>query len=89
MKLSQLRILVAVADRENFSEAALDLEMSQSAVSHAIATLEDHLGVILFLRGRHGDRLTPVGKWQDANHHGLHASDRADGLGRSKKLGIT
>jgi len=62
MKLSQLRILVAVAERENFSEAALDLEMSQSAVSHAIATLEDHLGVVLFLRGRHGARLTPVGK---------------------------
>lgn len=62
MKLSQLRILVAVATRENFSEAALDLEMSQSAVSHAIATLEDHLGVVLFLRGRHGARLTSVGK---------------------------
>ena len=39
MKLSQLRILVAVADQENFSEAALRLEMSQSAVSHAIAAL--------------------------------------------------
>jgi DNA-binding transcriptional LysR family regulator len=62
MKLSQLRILVAVAEYENFSEAALQLEMSQSAVSHAIATLEDHLGVILFSRGRHGARLTPVGK---------------------------
>jgi DNA-binding transcriptional LysR family regulator len=62
MKLSQLRILVAVSDHENFTEAALQLEMSQSAVSHAIAALEDHLGVILFLRGRHGARLTPVGR---------------------------
>ncbi|PSB67302.1 LysR family transcriptional regulator, partial [filamentous cyanobacterium CCP1] len=62
MKLSQLRILVAVAEHENFSEAALQLQMSQSAVSHAIAALEDHLGVILFLRGRHGARLTPVGE---------------------------
>lgn len=62
MKLSQLRILVAVAAHENFSEAALVLEMSQSAVSHAIAALEDHLGVVLFLRGRHGARLTSVGK---------------------------
>ncbi|AFZ32985.1 LysR family transcriptional regulator [Gloeocapsa sp. BRSZ] len=62
MKLSQLRILVAVAEWENFSEAALQLEMSQSAVSHAIATLEDHLGVVLVSRGRHGARLTPVGK---------------------------
>lgn len=62
MKLSQLRILVAVADRANFSEAALQLDMSQSAVSHAIATLEDHLGIVLFLRGRHGAKLTPVGE---------------------------
>lgn len=62
MKLSQLRILVAVAEQENFSEAALRLEMSQSAVSHAIAALEDHLGVILVSRGRQGARLTPVGE---------------------------
>lgn len=62
MKLSQLRILVAVAEHENFSEAASYLEMSQSAVSHAIAALEEHLGVVLFLRGRHGARLTPVGE---------------------------
>lgn len=62
MKLSQLRILVAVAEQENFSEAALRLEMSQSAVSHAIAALENHLGVILVSRGRQGARLTPVGQ---------------------------
>lgn len=62
MKLSQLRILVVVADFENFTEAALQLDMSQSAVSHAIAALEEHLGVVLLVRGRHGARLTPVGE---------------------------
>lgn len=62
MKLSQLRILVAVATEGNFSEAALQLNMSQSAVSHAIASLEEHLGVVLVLRGRYGARLTPVGQ---------------------------
>ncbi|MGB3292731.1 MAG: LysR family transcriptional regulator [Phormidesmis sp.] len=61
IKLSQLQILVAVADRQNFSEAALELDISQSAVSHAIASLEDYLGVVLFARGRYGARLTPVG----------------------------
>ncbi|WP_052050833.1 LysR family transcriptional regulator [Leptolyngbya sp. KIOST-1] len=61
MKLSQLRILVAVADQQTFSDAALHLDMSQSAVSHSISALEDHLGVVLFSRGRHGARLTPVG----------------------------
>ena len=62
MKLSQLRALVTVAQQGNFSEAALHLELSQSAVSHAIATLEEELGVMLLSRGRHGAHLTPVGE---------------------------
>ena len=62
LKISQLRILVEVANYRNFSEAALHLEISQSAVSHAIATLEAELGVILFNRGRNGADITPVGE---------------------------
>jgi DNA-binding transcriptional LysR family regulator len=62
MKISQLRAVVAVAERGNFSEAALDLQLTQPAVSHAIATLEDELGVPLFARGRHGAVLTPAGE---------------------------
>ncbi|MEO1300272.1 MAG: LysR family transcriptional regulator [Cyanobacteria bacterium J06636_16] len=62
IKLSQLKILVAVANQQNFSEAALELGISQSAVSHAIASLEEHLGIVLFSRGRYGARLTPVGE---------------------------
>ena len=61
LKISQLRILVTVADYQNFSEAALHLDISQSAVSHAIATMEEQLGVILFKRGRKGADLTNVG----------------------------
>ncbi|VEP16354.1 putative HTH-type transcriptional regulator LrrA [Hyella patelloides LEGE 07179] len=62
LKISQLRILVAVADYRNFSEAALHLNISQSAISHAIATLETELGVILFYRGRNGANPTSVGE---------------------------
>jgi DNA-binding transcriptional LysR family regulator len=62
IKLSQLRALWAVAQCGNFSEAAIHLNVSQSAVSHAIATLEDELGVVLLSRGRHGAKLTPVGE---------------------------
>ena len=62
IKLSQLRALVAVTDCRNFSEAALQLEVSQSAISHAIATLENELGVQLLSRGRHGAHLTPAGE---------------------------
>lgn len=61
-KLSQLRILVAVAEAGSFSEAALTLQMSQSAVSYAIATLEAELGVVLLTRGRYGAHVTPVGE---------------------------
>ena len=61
LKLSQLRALLAVAEYGNFSEAALQLDVTQSTISHAIATLEDELGVVLFHRGRHGAQLTPVG----------------------------
>lgn len=62
IKLSQLRALVAVVEHGNFSAAALHLDISQSAVSHAIATLEEDLGVILLARGRHGAHSTPVGE---------------------------
>lgn len=62
VKLSQLRALVAVANCGSFGDAALNLSISQSAVSHAIASLETELGVVLLSRGRHGARLTPVGE---------------------------
>ncbi len=62
IKLSQLRALVAIARTGTFSDAAASLELSQSAVSHAIATLEDELGVSLLSRGRQGAVLTPVGQ---------------------------
>ena len=62
LKPSQLRVLIAVADGGSFSEAALQLQLSQSAVSYAIATLEEDLGVVLFSRGRYGAVSTPVGQ---------------------------
>lgn len=62
LKLFQLQVLIAVADCGSFSEAAQQLQISQSAVSYAIATLETELGVVLLLRGRFGAQLTPVGE---------------------------
>jgi DNA-binding transcriptional LysR family regulator len=62
LKLSQLQVLVAIANHGSFSEAALRLEMSQSSISHAISTLETDLGVVLFSRGRFGATPTPVGE---------------------------
>jgi DNA-binding transcriptional LysR family regulator len=62
MTLSQLQIFLTVAEHQSFSEAALQLEISQSSVSSAIATLEADLKVILFSRGRYGAHLTPIGE---------------------------
>jgi DNA-binding transcriptional LysR family regulator len=62
IKLFQLKVLIAVADWGSFSEAGQQLQMSQSAVSYAIASLEEELGVLLFSRGRYGAKLTPVGE---------------------------
>ncbi|MEL7316364.1 MAG: LysR family transcriptional regulator [Cyanobacteria bacterium J06559_3] len=62
LKISQLRALVAIADAGTFSDAALQLDLSQSSVSHAIATLEEELGVVLLNRGRKGAVLTPLGE---------------------------
>jgi DNA-binding transcriptional LysR family regulator len=80
IKLSQLRALVLVAERNNFSEAALELGVSQSAVSHAIATLEEELGIVLLSRGRHGANLTPVGE-----RITKHAKDMLELLGSITK----
>ncbi len=76
LKPSQLRVLLAVADGGSFSEAGLQLQLSQSAVSYAIATLEEELGVMLFSRGRHGATVTPVGQQiVERARHVLHLID--------------
>ncbi len=62
MNIFQLEILSAVAECGTFSDAAIHLEVSQSAVSRAIASLETELGVALLSRGRFGAKLTPLGE---------------------------
>ncbi len=62
MTLDQLRVLVTVADAGSFSGAARRLRRAQSAVSHAIATLEGQLQVQLFDRTARLPRLTTAGR---------------------------
>ena len=89
LKPSHLKILTAVAAYGSFSEAALQLQMSQSAVSYAIATLEADLGIVLFSRGRHGATLSPIGeKIVERAQQILHLMDDiADQANRAKGLG--
>lgn len=63
MNFSQLQSFVALADTGSFTEAAYEINLTQSAVSHALAALESELGVTLLERNRKGVvALTDVGQ---------------------------
>jgi len=62
MKLSQISAFVAVARCGKFSQAAIELDLTQPTVSHAISTLEAELGVQLLFRSKKGVNLTPAGE---------------------------
>ena len=54
MNFSQLQSFVALAETGSFTEAAYAIDLTQSAVSHALAALENELGVTLLERNRKG-----------------------------------
>ena len=60
--LSAVRIFEAAARRRSFKAAAGELNLSPSAVSHAVRKLEEILGVPLFERIGHGITPTPAGE---------------------------
>ncbi|MBE7728701.1 LysR family transcriptional regulator [Komagataeibacter sp. FXV3] len=62
MTLEQLRLFIAVAEREHVTAASRALNVTQSAVSAAIANLEERHGVKLFHRVGRGIRLTDAGR---------------------------
>lgn len=63
MNFSQLEALVALADTRSFTEASELVNLTQSAVSHSLAALEQELGVTLIERNRKGIiGLTSVGQ---------------------------
>jgi DNA-binding transcriptional LysR family regulator len=62
MTLEQLRIFVAVAEREHVTRAARDLNMTQSATSAAVAALESRYDTKLFDRVGRGIELTHGGR---------------------------
>jgi DNA-binding transcriptional LysR family regulator len=61
IKLSDLRLFHAVAQHGSMAKAAAHLNLSQPAVSKAIAALERTLAVRLLDRNAHGVDLTPYG----------------------------
>ncbi len=61
MTLQQLRVFVAVAERQHVTRAAEALQLAQSVVSAAVASLEAQYGVRLFQRVGRGIELTDAG----------------------------
>lgn len=60
--LFELEAVVAVSTRRSFRAAAADLEISPSALSHAVASLEKRLGVRLFHRTTRSVSLSAAGE---------------------------
>jgi DNA-binding transcriptional LysR family regulator len=71
--LDQLRTLLTVVEEGSFSAAARKLRRVQSAVSHAMANLESHLGVSIW------DRSTKVATLTDQGRAVLTAAQRVCG----------
>jgi DNA-binding transcriptional LysR family regulator len=62
MTLEQLRIFIAVAEKQHVTQAANELNLTQSATSAAIAALEARYGIKLFDRIGRGIVLTQTGR---------------------------
>jgi LysR family transcriptional regulator, glycine cleavage system transcriptional activator len=60
--LAAIRVFETVARHGNFSRAAAELNMTQSAVSYQIKLLEDFVGAPLFVRQARGVVLSPKGE---------------------------
>lgn len=65
--LNPLHVFDVAARVGSFAQAAVELNVTQSAVSRQIATLEGSLGIRLFERGRRGLTLTNAGNayWRE------------------------
>ncbi len=73
LNTSRLNVFREVVEHGSFSAAADALTYSQSAVSQAIATLEEELGTALIERRRGGVRPTPAGAALAAHVGGILA----------------
>lgn len=62
MNIDHLRSFVAVAERQNFTQAAEELFLAQPVVSRHIAALEKELSLQLFERTTRSVRITPEGR---------------------------
>lgn len=102
MNLLHLRYFVELAEIQHYTRAAEKLCITQPSLSHAMAQLEDELGVPLFEKNGRGTMLTPYGKQflscarqslstLDTGVEELHRVGRGEGLirlGLLRTLGV-
>ena len=62
MSIQRLPVFLSAAEHLNFTRAAEEQCISQTAVSQQIKLLEQELGYALFVRGKRGVSLTPAGE---------------------------
>ncbi|PTM57799.1 LysR family transcriptional regulator [Desmospora activa] len=62
MTMIQMEIFVKIVETKSFTKAGEELGMTQSAVSHAISSLESALGFQLIIRNRSGAVITTNGE---------------------------
>jgi DNA-binding transcriptional LysR family regulator len=75
--LRLMRVFLAIADRENITQAAADLGVSQPAVSRSVRELERQTGATLLERTPSGVRLTDAGHALLARARNIVAEARA------------
>lgn len=63
MNFEQLKILTTIGEEKSFSRTANRLNMTTSAVSQAVSSLEKELGIKLFNRSRSGSFTTEKGQY--------------------------
>src|SRR5580700_4752082 len=87
VELRQLRCLAAIVDAGTFTDAAIDLGISQAAVSRTLASLEAALGVRLLRRTTREVSLTAAGS--RVLPHARRALAEADDVVREATAGHT
>ncbi len=90
MTLKQLEYFVAVAELLNFTKAAKKCFISQTAMTQQIRSLEEKVGVPLFLRDKHHVELTAAGKvYLNEAKALLLRAEEASKLARSAAEGVS
>ena len=90
--LNALRVFCVAAKHPSFTQASLELFVTQAAVSHQIKLLEEHLGLKLFTRRNRNLFLTEEGQayYHDIKDIFAHVTDATEKLlARGAKGAIT